>query len=38
MQYMMDLNECQCEISKSDIEGLIEDEFISLDNYIFKVK
>ena len=38
MQYMMDLNECRCDISKNDIESLIEDEFISLDDYIFKVK
>lgn len=38
MQYMMDLNECRTEISKIDIENLIEDEFVSLDDYIFKVK
>lgn len=38
MQYMMELNECRCEISKDDIESLIEDEFVSLDDYIFKVK
>jgi len=38
MQYMMDLNECRTEISKDDIENLIEDEFVSLDDFIFKVK
>lgn len=38
MQYMMDLNEYRSEISKNDIENLIEDDFISLDDYIFKIK
>lgn len=38
MQYMMDLNEYKTEISKNDIENLIEDDFISLDDYIFKMK
>ena len=34
----MDLNEFRSEISKDDIENLIEEDFISLDNYIFKMK
>ena len=38
MQYMMDLNEFRSQISKDDIENLIEDDFISLDDYIFKMK
>jgi hypothetical protein len=38
MQYMMDLNEFTSQISKDDIENLIEDDFISLDDYIFKMK
>ena len=38
MQYMMDLSESRAEIWKSEIEGLMEDEFVTLDDYILKVK
>lgn len=38
MQYMMDLNEKRVEVSKDDIENLIEEDFISLDDYIFQIK
>lgn len=38
MQYMIDCNQKRIEVSKTEIEELIEADFISLDDYIFEVK
>lgn len=38
MQYMMDLNECRAEIEKAEIDRVIEEDFITLDDYIFQVR
>ncbi len=38
MQYMIDCNQKRVEVSKTEIEELIEGDFISLDDYIFELK
>ena len=38
IQYMIDCNQKRIEVSKTEIEDLIEADFISLDDYIFEVK
>lgn len=38
LQYMMDLNQKRVTVVYEEIEDLIEADFISLDDYIFKVK
>jgi hypothetical protein len=38
MQYMMDLNECRAEIDRSEIDRVIEEDFITLDHYIFQIR